>query len=65
MRIYVSDIFERKSSRIFEQNPQEIHLILGVDTVGSLFTRVIAALPWENPVALRTQIGWTDKNRFG
>ena len=41
MEIYASDIFERETLLWFEQNLQEIYLLLGADVAGTIFTEII------------------------
>ena len=59
MGIYTSDIFEREASLVFEQNSQEIHLLLEADVAGTIFTDVVKRLPWKSVVALKTKMDWT------
>ena len=57
MGIYASDIFEREASLVFEQNPQEIHLLLVADVAGTIFMDVDKPLPWKGVVVLKTKLG--------
>ena len=57
MKIYENNIFERELSVAFEQNPQEIHLLLGADVVRTISMDVVKPLPWKAVVALKTKKG--------
>ena len=59
MGIYASDVFERETSLVFEQNSQEIHLLLEADVAGTIFTDAGKPPPWKGVIALKRKLVWT------
>ncbi|GFS43070.1 integrase_H2C2 domain-containing protein [Nephila pilipes] len=57
--IYISDVRQHGDHCLFEENPEEIHLLLGANTAVCLFTERIEHFPGHEIAAFETKLGWT------
>ncbi|XP_071044448.1 uncharacterized protein [Parasteatoda tepidariorum] len=57
--IILSDIQENENRCLFQDSPDEIHILLGADNVAQLFTERIEHFPDIGIAAFETKIGWT------
>ncbi|GFS79709.1 integrase catalytic domain-containing protein, partial [Nephila pilipes] len=62
--IDISDVRQHGDHCLFEENPEEIHLLLGADTAACLFTERIEHLPGHEIAAFETKLGWTLMGRL-
>lgn len=56
--ILVSDISINENTCMYEKDPNEIHMLIGADFAGRLFTGKIQQIT-EGLVAMHTRLGWT------
>ncbi|GFS70265.1 integrase catalytic domain-containing protein [Nephila pilipes] len=62
--IYISDVRQHGYHCLFEENPEEIHLLLRADTAACLFTERIEHFPGHKIAAFETKLGWTLMGRL-
>ncbi|XP_055947026.1 uncharacterized protein LOC129980670 [Argiope bruennichi] len=62
--IFVSDICLDENLCLYENDPKEIHILLGADTAARLFTGEIKKLS-PDLIAMNTKLGWTVIGRSG
>ncbi|KAF8795262.1 hypothetical protein HNY73_003133 [Argiope bruennichi] len=62
--IFVSDICLDENLRLYENDPKEIHILLGADTAARLFTGEIKKLS-PDIIAMNTKLGWTVIGKSG
>ncbi|GBM26159.1 hypothetical protein AVEN_47538-1 [Araneus ventricosus] len=62
--IFASDICLNENLCLYENDPKEIHILLGADTAARLFTGEIKNLS-PDLIAMNTKLGWTIIGRSG
>ncbi|GFU26594.1 hypothetical protein NPIL_494151 [Nephila pilipes] len=62
--IDISDFRKHVDHCLFEENPEEIHLLLGADTAACLFTEKIEHFPGHEIAAFESMLGWTLMGRL-
>ncbi|GBN57671.1 hypothetical protein AVEN_224166-1 [Araneus ventricosus] len=62
--IFASDICLNENVCLYENDPKEIHILLGADTAARLFTGEIKNLS-PDLIAMNTKLGWTVIGRSG
>ncbi|GFT54690.1 hypothetical protein NPIL_266061 [Nephila pilipes] len=59
-----SDVRQHRDHCLFEENLEELHLLLGADTAACLFTERIEHFPEHAIAAFETKLGWTLMGRL-
>ncbi|GFS28858.1 integrase catalytic domain-containing protein [Nephila pilipes] len=64
---YISDVRQHWNHRLFEKNPEEMHLLLGADTAACLFTERIEHFPGHEIAVLETKelLSWNLHQQSG
>ncbi|GFT36683.1 hypothetical protein NPIL_75611 [Nephila pilipes] len=62
--IDISDVRKHGDHCLFEENSEEIHLLLGADTAACLFTERIEHFPGHEIAAFESKLGWTLMGRL-
>ncbi|GFS80427.1 hypothetical protein NPIL_122051 [Nephila pilipes] len=62
--IYTGDVRQHGDRCLYEENPEEKHLLLREDTAACLFTERIEQFPGYEIAAFETKLGWTLMGRF-